>query len=181
GRRCDPTRWRRVENRRGTAAAPRRRSRPGKGKFQPTGRSCLRPRDRRFRVRRAACRTGKSCNPPRRSSAACGSPGAPVRRAAYRAVPPVEANPSRAAGRTRPSPSGRRYVTHRTRATVRQALAFPLRAGTWLAAMKELCLVAVVNDGYQEYIPLFVYFALYAYPEYEVIVYLEGTLHPEVD
>jgi hypothetical protein len=47
--------------------------------------------------------------------------------------------------------------------------------------MKELCLVAVVNDGYQEYIPLFVYFALYAYPEYEVIVYLEGTLHPEVD
>jgi hypothetical protein len=46
--------------------------------------------------------------------------------------------------------------------------------------MKELCLVAVVNDGYQEYIPLFVYFALYAYPEYEVIVYLEGTLHPEV-
>ena len=37
------------------------------------------------------------------------------------------------------------------------------------------------RTGYQEYIPLFVYFALYAYPEYEVIVYLEGTLHPEVD
>ena len=46
--------------------------------------------------------------------------------------------------------------------------------------MKELCLVATVDDGYQEYIPLFVYFALYAYPRYEVIIYLDGALHPEV-
>ena len=47
--------------------------------------------------------------------------------------------------------------------------------------MKQLCLVAVVNDGYQEYIPPFVYFALYAYPDYEVIIYLDGALRPEVD
>lgn len=46
--------------------------------------------------------------------------------------------------------------------------------------MKELCLVAVVDEGYQEYVPLFVYFALTAYPQYEVIIYLDGTLHPEV-
>jgi hypothetical protein len=46
--------------------------------------------------------------------------------------------------------------------------------------MKELCLVAVVDEGYQEYIPLFVYFALYAYPRYEIIIYLDGALHPEV-
>jgi hypothetical protein len=46
--------------------------------------------------------------------------------------------------------------------------------------MKELGLMAVVNDGYQEYIPLFIYFALSAYPDYEVIVYLDGALHPEV-
>jgi hypothetical protein len=46
--------------------------------------------------------------------------------------------------------------------------------------MKELCLVAVVDEGYQEYIPLFVYFALSAYPSYEILIYLDGTLHPQV-
>lgn len=47
--------------------------------------------------------------------------------------------------------------------------------------MNELCLVATVDDGYQEYIPLFVYFALSAYPHYELLIYLAGALHPEVD
>lgn len=46
--------------------------------------------------------------------------------------------------------------------------------------MKPLCIVATADDGYQKYIPLFVYFALHAYPHYEVIIYLDGSLHPEV-
>jgi len=46
--------------------------------------------------------------------------------------------------------------------------------------MKPLCLVAIVDDGYQEYVPLFIYFALCAYPEYEVIVYSVDAVRPEV-
>lgn len=46
--------------------------------------------------------------------------------------------------------------------------------------MKPLCCTTVVNEGYQEYIPLYVYFLRTAYPEYDVLVYFDGTLYPEV-
>ena len=46
--------------------------------------------------------------------------------------------------------------------------------------MKPLCIAAVVNEGYQEYIPLYLYFIFRAYPEYEVIIYFTGRLYPEV-
>ncbi|MEO8603623.1 MAG: hypothetical protein ABI629_13705 [bacterium] len=38
------------------------------------------------------------------------------------------------------------------------------------AAMKPLCFVGVVDDGYQEYLPLFACFALQGYPDTEVIL-----------
>ncbi len=41
--------------------------------------------------------------------------------------------------------------------------------------MKPLCFVGVVDDGYQEYLPLFAYFALHAYPDAEVILYHAGA------
>jgi hypothetical protein len=40
--------------------------------------------------------------------------------------------------------------------------------------MKPLCFVGVVDDGYQEYLPLFAYFALHAYPDAELILYHAG-------
>lgn len=47
--------------------------------------------------------------------------------------------------------------------------------------MRPLCFVAVVDDGYQEYLPLFACFALQAYPAADVILYHAGApLRPEV-
>jgi hypothetical protein len=47
--------------------------------------------------------------------------------------------------------------------------------------MKPLCFVGVVDDGYQEYLPLFAYFALEAYPDCELILYhVDPTLRAEV-
>ena len=46
--------------------------------------------------------------------------------------------------------------------------------------MKPLCIAAIANEGYQEYVPLYLYFVLRAYPEYEVIVYFDGAMRPEV-
>jgi hypothetical protein len=49
--------------------------------------------------------------------------------------------------------------------------------------MKPLCVAAVVNRPYQEYVPLYLYFLFFAYPEYEAIIYFDesdGPLHPEV-
>jgi hypothetical protein len=47
--------------------------------------------------------------------------------------------------------------------------------------MKPLCFVGVVDDGYQEYLPLFAFFALHAYPDAELILYhAGGPLLPEV-
>lgn len=47
-------------------------------------------------------------------------------------------------------------------------------------SMKPLCIAAIANEAYQEYIPLYLYFVLRAYPQYELIVYFDGTMHPEV-
>ena len=46
--------------------------------------------------------------------------------------------------------------------------------------MKPLCIAAIANQAYQEYIPLYLYFVLRAYPQYELIVYFDGTMHPEI-
>jgi hypothetical protein len=47
--------------------------------------------------------------------------------------------------------------------------------------MKPLCFVGVVDDGYQEYLPLFAYFALRAYPDSELILYhVDPLLRAEV-
>ena len=46
--------------------------------------------------------------------------------------------------------------------------------------MKPLCVTAVVDEGYQEYIPLYLYFLFRAYPHYDAIVYFDGNLRPEV-
>lgn len=46
--------------------------------------------------------------------------------------------------------------------------------------MKPLCIVAIATQAYQEYIPLYLYFVLRAYPDYELIVYVDGTMHPAV-
>lgn len=47
--------------------------------------------------------------------------------------------------------------------------------------MKPLCFVGVVDDGYQEYLPLFAYFASQAYPDCELILYhAGGSLRAEV-
>ena len=47
--------------------------------------------------------------------------------------------------------------------------------------MKPLCFVGVVDDGYQEYLPLFSCFALQAYPDAEVLLYhAGGPLRAEV-
>ena len=37
--------------------------------------------------------------------------------------------------------------------------------------MKSLCFSMVVNEAYQEYIPLFVFYALRAYPQSEVLIH----------
>lgn len=46
--------------------------------------------------------------------------------------------------------------------------------------MKPLCIVAIANQAYQEYIPLYLYFVLRAYPQYELIVYFDGTMLPQI-
>lgn len=46
--------------------------------------------------------------------------------------------------------------------------------------MKTLCIAAIANEDYQEYIPLYLYFVLRAYPDYELIVYFDGAMHPQV-
>lgn len=46
--------------------------------------------------------------------------------------------------------------------------------------MKDLCIVAVVDDGYQEYVPLYLYFLSRAYPRYEARIYFRGRFHPQV-
>lgn len=46
--------------------------------------------------------------------------------------------------------------------------------------MKPLCVTAVVDEGYQEYIPLYLFFLFRAYPDYEAIVYFDGALRREV-
>jgi len=47
--------------------------------------------------------------------------------------------------------------------------------------MKKLCVIAYVfGDEYQGYIPLFIYSILKTYPEYEVKVYLDRELKPEI-
>lgn len=46
--------------------------------------------------------------------------------------------------------------------------------------MKPLCVTVVVDQGYQEYIPLYLYFLFKAYPDYEAIVSFEGTMYAEV-
>ncbi|MEO8601391.1 MAG: hypothetical protein ABI629_02330 [bacterium] len=56
------------------------------------------------------------------------------------------------------------------------------RSGRHMSAvMKPLCFVGVVDDGYQEYLPLFACFALQAYPDAELILYhAGGPLRAEV-
>lgn len=46
--------------------------------------------------------------------------------------------------------------------------------------MKDLCVVAVVDEGYQEYVPLYLYFLSRAYPQYEARIYFRGRFHPQV-
>ena len=46
--------------------------------------------------------------------------------------------------------------------------------------VKNLCFSTVVNEAYQEYIPLFVLYALRAYPQSEVLIHFQGSLHPIV-
>lgn len=45
---------------------------------------------------------------------------------------------------------------------------------------KPLCTVVVADVGYQEFIPLYLYFLFTAYPEYEALVYFDGPMYPEV-
>lgn len=47
--------------------------------------------------------------------------------------------------------------------------------------MKPLCIAVICNDGYQEYIPFYIYYILTAYPEYEIFVYIDGDIKPEIE
>ena len=46
--------------------------------------------------------------------------------------------------------------------------------------MKPLCVSVVADRGYQEYLPLYLFFLFHAYPHYEAIVYFDGPMYPEV-
>ena len=48
-------------------------------------------------------------------------------------------------------------------------------------ASRDLCFATIANEPYQEYIPLYIYFARTAYPESKVNIYFHGQLHPVIE
>lgn len=46
--------------------------------------------------------------------------------------------------------------------------------------MKPLAIALIVNEGYQEYLPLYLHFLFRAYRDYEVFIYFQGQMHREV-